>query len=227
MVCVPAGEFLMGSTNDDPGAHVDEEPRHTVYLDAFWIDKTEVTNAQYRQCVEAGACWELICWDDPDLNAPDQPAVCVTWEDAGDYAAWVGGRLPTEAEWEKACRGTDRRFYPWGNSLPNCDRANHGDCVGHSVAVGSYLGGASPYGVLNMAGNAAEWVADGYLRDYYSQSPARNPRGPESEQIARVWRGGHFSMGSSVPESARCANREIGWGSWKMAWVGFRVAVAP
>ena len=99
-------------------------PRHTVFLDAFWIDRTEVTNAQYRACVEAGACREPECWDDDDANAPNQPVVCLLRADAQDYAAWVGGRLPTEAEWEKAARGTDGRIYPWGNSPPDCDRAN-------------------------------------------------------------------------------------------------------
>jgi formylglycine-generating enzyme required for sulfatase activity len=223
MVYVPAGEFLMGSTEDDPDAHPEEKPQHAVYLDAFWIDRTEVTNDQYRKCMEAGACREPGCWDDGDLNAPNQPVVCMNWADAQDYAAWVGGRLPTEAEWEKAARGTDGRIYPWGNNPPDCDRTNHEGCAGKALPVGSHPDGASPYGVLDMAGNVREWVADWYDTDYYSQSPLRNPQGPESGSF-RVLRGASFNYYRWV---ARCANREgnypINW-NW---WIGFRVVVAP
>jgi formylglycine-generating enzyme required for sulfatase activity len=108
MVYVPAGEFLMGSAGEDPDAFPDEQPQHTVYLDAFWIDRTEVTNAQYRTCIEAGACNEPRYWGDDLYNAPDKPVVGVSWEEARTYAAWAGGRLPTEAEWEKAAWGPDR-----------------------------------------------------------------------------------------------------------------------
>jgi len=235
MVYVPAGEFLMGSTADDIDALLaqysnckrewiaDEQPQHTVFLDAFWIDRTEVTNAQYRECVEAGACEEPGCWDDSDLNAPNQPVVCMCWADAQDYAAWVGGRLPKEAEWEKAARGTDGRIYPWGNSPPDCDRANYEGCAGKPLPVGSHPDGASPYGVLDMAGNVREWVADWYDADYYSQSPLRNPQGPESGSF-RVLRGASFNYYQWV---VRCAVRD---GNYPLneGWdVGFRVVVAP
>lgn len=112
MVLVPAGEFLVCSLDDGVLTGHDSKPQHTVYLDAFWIDRSEVPNAQYRKCVEAGACEEPECWDDSDYDAPDQPVVCMTWYDAQDYAAWAGGRLPSEAEWEKAARGTDGRTFP-------------------------------------------------------------------------------------------------------------------
>jgi formylglycine-generating enzyme required for sulfatase activity len=220
MIYVPAGEFLMGSTDDDPDAIGDEKPRHAVYLDAFWIDKTEVTNAQYRQCVEAGGCDEPDCWDDNDYNAPDQPVVCVTWDDAGAYAAWVGGRLPTEAEWEKAARGTDGRVYPWGDSAPDCETTNHADCTGRPGAVGSYPAGASPYGGLDVAGNVWEWVADWYDDGYYERSPLRNPPGPDSG-IFRVLRGGSYNINGW---GVRCAVRL--WDMPDAAYrnYGFRVA---
>jgi formylglycine-generating enzyme required for sulfatase activity len=222
MVYVPAGEFLMGSTDDDPDAYDYEKPQHTVYLDAFWIDRTEVTNAQYRRCVEADACKKPGCWDDNDLNAPDQPVVCVTWNDAQAYAAWVGGRLPTEAEWEKAARGTDGRIYPWGNRPPNCSRANYSGCLGKADSVGSYTSGASPYGVLDMAGNVWEWVADRYHEGTYARSPARNPQGPDSGD-RRAVRGGAFS---DDPGVVRCAYRGGGSPNYWGTDVGFRVCVA-
>jgi formylglycine-generating enzyme required for sulfatase activity len=220
MVYVPAGEFLMGSTDDDPDAIGDEKPRHTVHLDAFWIDETEVTNAQYRQCVEAGGCDEPDCWDNNDYNAPDQPVVCVTWDDARAYAAWVGGRLPTEAEWEKAARGTDGRIYPWGDSAPDCEKANHAGCTGRPGAVGSYPAGASPYGGLDVAGNVWEWVADWYDAGYYDRSPLRNPPGPDSG-IFRVLRGGSYNINGWA---VRCAVRL--WDMPDSAYrnYGFRVA---
>jgi formylglycine-generating enzyme required for sulfatase activity len=234
MVYVPAGEFLMGSTAGDIDAllaqcsdckresFAEEQPQHTVFLDAFWIDRTEVTNAQYRECMEAGVCQEPDCWDDDHLNAPDQPVVCMTWADAQDYAAWVGGRLPTEAEWEKAARGTDGRIYPWGNSQPDCHKANFYGCANDPLPVGSHPDGASPYGALDMAGNVREWVADWYDADYYSQSPLRNPQGPESGAF-RVLRGGGFGYDQWV---GRCAVRD---GNYPINrnYFGFRVVVAP
>ena len=222
MVYVPAGEFLMGSSDADGQADDDEKPQHTVYLDGYWIDRTEVTNAQYRKCVEAGACREPECWDDNDYNAPDQPVVCVSWDDAQTYAAWVGGRLPTEAEWEKAARGTDGRIYPWGNSAPGCDKANYEGCVGRSATVGSYLTGASPYGALDMAGNVREWVADWYDGRYYGRSAARNPEGPDSGEY-RVLRGGSWYR---HPGLARCASRSGYIPDNFYSRVGLRVVVS-
>jgi formylglycine-generating enzyme required for sulfatase activity len=223
MVYVPAGEFLMGSTYEDPFAEDDEKPQHTVYLAAFWIDRTEVTNAQYRKCVEAGACQPPGCWDDSRLNAPDQPVVCVTWYEAQDYAAWVGGRLPTEAEWEKAARGIDGQIYPWGDSPPDCDKTNYSSCAGKPLPVGTHPDGASPFGVLDMAGNVWEWVADWYDGDYYSQDRPINPQGPDRGG-QRVLRGGTLI---STRSTLRCAVRHK-WppNNWNND-IGFRVVVAP
>jgi len=235
MVYVPAGEFLMGSSDADGQAYDSEKPQQTVYLDAFWIDRTEVTNAQYRKCVEAGACREPGCWDEDNYNAPDQPVVCVSWDDAQTYAAWVGGQLLTEAEWEKAARGTDGRIYPWGDEfdgtrLNYCDRSceqTHKDTGaddGYALTapVGSYPSGASPYGALDMAGNVWEWVADWYDGRYYDRSPARNPQGPASGDF-RVLRGGAFY---AADEYVRCACRYRNDPLDRYRDVGFRVVAA-
>jgi formylglycine-generating enzyme required for sulfatase activity len=218
MVYVPAGEFIMGSDEGDS----DERPVHTVYLDAFHIDRTEVANAQYQACVEAGACdapSNTTYYD--NSNYAQHPVVHVSWNDADAYCRWAGKRLPTEAEWEKAARGTDGRRYPWGNSEPDCNKANYNDCVGLTTEVGSYPAGASLYGVLDMAGNVWEWVADWYDPGYYSQSPTRNPPGPDSGEL-RVLRGGSWYR--STPSGIRCALRYgadlVGWSSV----IGFRCA---
>ncbi|MFN8466645.1 MAG: bifunctional serine/threonine-protein kinase/formylglycine-generating enzyme family protein [Caldilineaceae bacterium] len=189
-VFVPAGEFSMGSTS----GNADEQPVHPVMLDSFWIMQTEVTNGEYRRCVEAGACAAPRGdrWNDPAFAT--YPVVRVTWEDANRYAAWAGGRLPTEAEWEKAARGTNGGAYPWGDDIPDASLLNFIESSkGAPQPVGSYPAGASPYGVLDLAGNVEEWVADWYQPDYYSQLPADNPPGPETG-VLRGLRGGSFKV---------------------------------
>jgi serine/threonine protein kinase len=193
MVYVPEGDFTMGSNKS-----LNEQPIHTVYLDAFWIDQTEVTNAMYALCVSVGVC------QPPSDNSSstrstyygnsqyaDYPVVYVNWNDADTYCQWAGARLPTEAEWEKAARGTDGRTYPWGEEF-DCQKANHYRCVRNDTSqVGSYESGKSPYGAYDMAGNVWEWVADWYSDAYYSSSPTNNPTGPISGEY-RVLRGGSW-----------------------------------
>ena len=222
LVYVPAGEFLMGSTDQDPGADVDEKPQHTVTLDAFWIGQTEVTNAMFAAFlnemgnqVEERASWLNAAAEDvailqnqdgawlPRGGYEDHPVTFVTWYAARAYCSWAGGRLPTEAEWEKAARGSDGRIFPWGNEI-DCTKANYLDChLAGSLPVGSRPAGASPYNVLDMTGNVWEWVSDWHAAETYASSPTENPSGPETG-LARVVRGGSWLFDA---KHARAANR--------------------
>lgn len=194
----------MGNGDAGPAAESDEKPQHTVYLDAFWIDRTEVTNAMYAQCVQTGKCSAPAHSRRYGLpEYANHPALGVSWNQAQEYCAWAGRRLPTEAEWEKAARGTDGRLYPWGNDAPDASRLNFNHLVDDTTEVGKYPAGASPYGALDMAGNVWEWVADGYDENYYAESPAKNPTGGNSAN-QRVLRGG--SWNNEAP-NVRAANR--------------------
>lgn len=203
MALIAAGEFLMGSDSSDTEANSDEKPQHSVYVDSFWIDKTEVSNSQYNKCVEAEVCRPSGALTSIFTPA-ELPVVGVSWAQANTYCRWVGGRLPTEAEWEKTARGTDGRLYPWGDDfdgsrLNYCDAnciadwrdATANDGYRYTAPPGSYPAGASPYGVLDMSGNVWEWTADWYAPDSYKNSIYRNPTGPESG-LQRVVRGGSW-----------------------------------
>ena len=192
-VYVPAGEFEMGSEDRNS----DEEPVHSVYLDAFWMDQTEVTNAMYNECVDASVC------EQPDNKTnigvgefANHPIVYVNWFDAQSYCEWTGRRLPTEAEWEKAARGNlERKDYPWGNQPPLCtlgvsNGAQYQDCVNETIQVKSF--DVNGYLLYDMAGNVWEWVADWYDKEYFSNSPISNPQGPESG-VYKILRGGSWT----------------------------------
>ena len=201
MVLVPGGAFFMGCNAAlDMACSADEMPAHMVTVSAFQIEITEVTNAAYGECVAAHACTPS---NGAGNTLPTYPVVGVDDAQAAAYCAFRGRRLPTEAEWEKAARGTDRRVYPWGNAMPNCDLANSYGCSGTAEPVGSHPTGASPYGVLDIAGNVEEWVADWYDPSYYASAPTSDPQGPATG-THRVRRGGTFRY---VVPFLRCSNR--------------------
>jgi formylglycine-generating enzyme required for sulfatase activity len=254
MLFVPAGAFWMGSTDEDIDAilaecsdcqrnwYVDEQPQHEVTLDAFWIDRTEVTNAQYRRCVEDGACNPPLrkrsytrdsYYGDPEFD--NYPVVYTDWEQANAYCTWASKRLPTEAEWEKAARGTEGLLYPGGHAFDGnlvnlCDanctldwkNEDWDDGYPDTAPVGSYEDGASLYGALDMAGNVWEWVADWYGEDYYANSPDSNPQGPDSA-TSRVLRGGSWV---SRWYDVRAANRADDYPVSSINQFGFRCAVS-
>lgn len=186
MVVVPAGEFIIGS--DDPEADENEKPAAKVFVERFSIDKFEVTNARYTRCIEGGPCTRPPNRGYDDPTKANLPVTIVSWQQALTYCRWVGKRLPTEAEWEKAARGTDGRRYPWGNDF-EAERANAGYTPGRITAVGTYVKGASPYGAMDMSGNVWEWTSSLYKPYPYDAGDGRedlNARG------SRVERGGSW-----------------------------------
>ena len=250
MVYVPAGQFKMGSSQ--------EQPVHTVALDAFWADQTEVTNAQFStflneqgnqveegvRWLEPGAGrWGIVYGHleendgvfHPRTGYEDYPVIEVSWYGAAAYCAWTGARLPTEAEWEYAARGPQAWIYPWGNTFDGlrvnyCDASclqdwrdtDFDDRFAQWAPVGSYPGATSWCGALDMAGNVWEWVSDWWSEDYYARSPTENPQGPDSGTI-RVARGGSwFDESWQVSASYRAG---LTPSSYRMHWVGFRCVV--
>ena len=196
MVEVSSGEFMMG--RDGSEALADERPLHAVWLEEFTIDLHEVTTAQYARFLTSTGHQAPWQWETVDLTQHgDRPVVGVSWYDADAYCRWKEKRLPTEAQWEKAAKGTDGRRYPWGNQAPTKDHANFALGARFSynqvlLPVKSLEQGVSPYGLHHMAGNAYEWVQDWYLTNYYESSPSKNPQGPEQGQF-KVLRGGSWS----------------------------------
>ena len=196
MVLIPAGEFTMGRTKltpDDstqmrPRVLLDDRPAHKVWLDAYYLDAHEVTNAQYAKFVSATGRRPPYHWSGGQGEA-DLPVFNVSWDDANAYCAWAGKRLPTEAEWERAARaGKEGLSYPWGDKM-EAGKARYNVEAG-PVAVGQFP--ANDYGLFDMVGNVSEWCSDWFDREYYKSSPARNPKGPETG-IYKVIRGGAWS----------------------------------
>lgn len=234
-VSVQAGTFWMGCDGSDPSCAVGEGPLREVYVSAFQIYRYEVTNSSYAACVIAGAClppktFSSETRSDYYNNAAyaNHPVLAVTWHQAAAFCAWAGARLPTEAEWEKAARGSgDARLFPWGNSWPNCTLANFDPegtsnrCVGDTAEAGAFPAGASPYGALDMAGNVWEWTADWYSANSYSVGDV-DPSGPASGE-SKVVRGGSFGRGE---DRLRVARRSMDAPDVWSLDVGFRCAAS-
>jgi formylglycine-generating enzyme required for sulfatase activity len=232
MVLIPAGEFWMGSSNGGKN----ERPRHNVFLDSYYMDKFEVTVSRYDQFMLSTDRGEPRYWYQVEMRKHGNlPIVGVSWDDADSYCRWAGKRLPTEAEWEKAARGTDERPYPWGNEEPTARHAVFGKDNPSPITSGgevnvfeeklalvdSYEAGKSPYGLYHMAGNVREWVADWYEATYYAKSSERNPKGP-STRLSRVHRGGSWD---EQPDGLRSAGRSaLDPTHWQTNTLGFRCA---
>lgn len=222
MVLVPAGDFIMGS---DEGGNA-EKPKHTVKLDAYYIDKYEVTNSNYKECVDAGVCVLPSTKGSATRSSyygnsifDDYPVINVTWNKAASYCEWRGASLPTEAQWEKAARSSDERTYPWGEEI-YCNISNYSSCVGDTTKVGLYTSGQSPYGVYDLAGNVWEWTADWYSENYYQDTPLSNPLGP-STGTYRVLRGGSWLNYNDLTRSY-VRDRDVP--TYSGSLVGFRCA---
>ncbi|MBM3315453.1 formylglycine-generating enzyme family protein [candidate division WOR-3 bacterium] len=238
VIRIPAGTFTMGSPRGEGDA--DERPQHRVSLSEYYVDKYEVTNRQYKRfCDATGRTYP----SDPDFTGmpgyftayPSYPVVNVSWADAQAYCTWAGKQLPTEAEWEKAARGTDARKYPWGSAEPSGKRSNYADRntdsswrdanaddgYARTAPVGTYPAGVSPYGLMDMAGNVWEWCNDWHSESYYGSSANNNPQGPSSGPY-RVTRGGSWLCS---PMYLRAANRDRCGPSDRYHNLGFRCSL--
>ena len=232
MALISEGVFVMGSHKSllelDPGdlfntdrhALGPENPAHQVRLDSFFIDKHEVTNADFMKYTKSTQARKPRFLDDPDFNNPRQPVVGISWKEAQAYCKWKGGRLPTEAEWEKASRGKRSVIYPWGNEPPDSTKLNYDEKNRKTTPVGSYEAGKSDYGVYDLSGNAAEWVYDWHLAEFYLFSSKANPLGPEKGQY-KVIRGGNWRNNASDVD---LTYRNATVPSVRSSTVGFRCA---
>jgi formylglycine-generating enzyme required for sulfatase activity len=255
MVLVPEGQFVMGLSNNSFLAEDHEKPERQVYLPAYWIDIYPVTNARFRKFMAAGgyetekwwspagwswkvendirepAQWRLQGWD-----GPDQPVAGVSWYEADAYARWADRRLPTDAEWEKAARGTDQRRYPWGNDWPTHRLANFDSAVGRTTPVGLYPEGVSPYGCHDMAGNVNNWTSDRYWEGFgrycVEKGLLTNPHLDDAlrdrldvvDAKEKVDRGGGFATPREYHEVLGCTRKVYWTPETRHPWNGFRTA---
>jgi len=256
MVLVPAGPFLMGLPQRDLLAEDHEKPEREITLSAFWIDIYPMTNARFARFIDAGGYEEKkwwsadgwswrsrqgisrpAMWEEAGWDGPEQPVAGVSWYEADAYARWTGRRLPTDAEWEKAARGTDGRRYPWGNDWPTHQQANFDMAVGRTTPVGLYPEGVSPYGCHDMAGNINNWISDWYWSPFgvycFELGKTQDPHFDDRlrNQIARkditckVDRGGGFATPRENQEVLSCT-RKVYWPpEAREPWNGFRTVL--
>lgn len=217
IVFIPGGEFLMGSD-----LRSEERPPHTVYVDAFYIDKYEVTKEMFRKYIESTG----YSWNRSSFVPADFPIANISWEEAAAYAEWIGKRLPTEAEWEKAAKGTDNRMYPWGNKwvAGNCNVHSLADHHRGLAPVGSFERGKSFYGVCDLAGNVWEWCCDWFNKTYYQEGKNNNPRGPDHGK-RKVLRGGGWSDIHYKRDVTRCSARVGAAPGTSASYIGFRCVI--
>ncbi|MCE9537482.1 MAG: formylglycine-generating enzyme family protein [Nitrospirae bacterium] len=225
MISIPAGPFIRGTDNGG----FDERPQRTLVLDAFAIDRYEVTNFQYQQFVDATGHRKSgppsrYAKNMSKMRGMNQPVVYVSWDDAETFCHWKGKRLPTEAEWEKAMRGTDGRLWPWGNvEQPNgANWARVQDGYEVAAPVGAFQSDTSPYGVMDGAGNVMEWVSDWYAETYFKEAPEQNPQSPEYGTFRALRGGGYATTGADI----RITSRSKMVQDFRDETIGFRCAVS-